>query len=145
MNRDREAIRVFLGFQGAYHNHKEQLGYLAAAFYLSGALWVTFGWEKLPPWAHSCSFGALIVATAVFGWLYVWLQFYQRAIAASRIDWFIEQLDPGLNWPPKPERGLASFIEDRRNRWLWRWAAPMTSLAVMLIWAIAASIRVFGS
>jgi len=70
---DPDTLRAFINYQGTYHNHKEQLGYLAAALYVSGALVLFFGpnrWSSYPAWAKALFVGLLAV-TGLAGMFYV--------------------------------------------------------------------------
>lgn len=129
---DHETLRALVSFQGAYHNHKEQLGYAAAALYVSGALVLLFGpasWRAYPPWGKAL-FLLLLSVTGVAGIFYVFWQFHLRFVAADQIERYLDDLDRARH-----------RIEPRAG-WFERWAAPGTALLVMLLWAAGAFVRV---
>lgn len=128
-------LTALVNYQGTYHNHKEQLGYGAAALYVGGAAALVFGpdpWSSYPSWAKGL-FLALLAVTGVAGLFYVFWQFYLRSIAADRIGRLLGML------PEEPEE-LRRVIEPRG--WFHQWAAPGAALLVMVLWGAAAFIRV---
>src|SRR5687768_17087747 len=88
---DAPTLGALTNYQGAYHNHKEQLGYTAAALYVSGALWVFLNaerWGGHPAWGKG-----ILFLTGVAGLFYVFWQFHLRSRAAEQIEAFLNLLD----------------------------------------------------
>jgi len=111
---DPSALTALTNYQGTYHNHKEQLGYTAAALYVGGAVVLFFGparWSNYPSWAKA-PFLALLAMTGVAGLFYVFWQFRLRSIAANRIERFLNLLGRERYQLGEPGGGFQ------------RWAAP---------------------
>jgi hypothetical protein len=128
-------LTALANYQGTYHNHKEELGYAAAALYLGGAVVVCFGlapWSAFPSWAKGL-FLLLLAITGVAGLFYVFWQFHLRSVAADGIRGLLRML------PEEPEE-LRRVMEPRG--WFHQWAAPGVALLVMFLWGVAAFVRV---
>jgi hypothetical protein len=125
-------LAALTNYQGAYHNHKEQLGYAAAALYVSGAVVLFFAsgrWSGYPPLAKWL-FLALLAVTGIAGWFYVYQQFRLRSMSADQIEQFLNLL------------GRERYQIEASSGCFRRWATPGTVLLVMSLWGAAALVRV---
>jgi len=103
-------LRFFIDFYGRYHNHKENMAWVATAFYVGGIAYIVNALRRFA--CNDCSwrttFTALVILAGVLAILFVHWQFKRRQEAADRVLDCYKQLlaahneatttDTKLNW-----------------------------------------------
>jgi uncharacterized membrane protein len=82
-----DILKFFMDFYGRYHNHKENMAWVATAFYVGGIAYIVNALRRLT--CNDCSwrttFTALVILAGVLALLFVCWQFKRRQEATKRV------------------------------------------------------------
>ncbi len=109
-----EKLQFFMDYYGRYHDHKENMAWVATAFYLGGIVYLTNALHGLA--CHSCTwlvtFSVLILIAGGFAFAFVDWQFKRRKEAADKARDCYDQLMLMLSDFPSADKEV-------KDRWLY--------------------------
>ena len=151
----RASLTSYRDIFGAYHNHKEQMAYLATTLYLSAATWAAFeGPSSLGSGSARIAMALLLSFSPLAASTFVIWQLWKRRLAADIVEacnsLLATKLDDQLTEARPyggvqlPSRLVEAIIAKNDERPSWHGPRPSEAITVtvILVWTAFALIRV---